>query len=343
MTLTFEQIKQITRGYERAFETENGVKFCRFTEAEQEAYAKHHTELHIKTNSTTGITAEFKTDADVIKLGVFTEKAMQLSLFAMDIYVDGKFAHWLKNFPDDTPDYNFITQPCEFGEFCESFELGKQGEEKTIKIVFPWTVAAKLCELTLENASYVVPVRKNDIMLMYGDSITHGHHAKHPSLSYANRLAAAFDCECLNKAIGAEVYFPELAKAAIGEKEGFCPKYVTIAYGTNDWRLTTKESFCKRCPEFIRTIKEKYPSAKIFVLSPIWRTIAETENTDFGSFYEVEPIIEQACNEVGVNFISGIDLVPHDEKMFADLCLHPGDDGFAHYAANLEKKMRALL
>lgn len=40
-----------------------------------------------------------------------------------------------------------------------------------------------------------------------------------------------------------------------------------------------------------------------------------------------------------VHVINGFDLVPHEEKWFGDLWLHPNDAGFAAYAANLLKEM----
>ena len=33
--------------------------------------------------------------------------------------------------------------------------------------------------------------------------------------------------------------------------------------------------------------------------------------------------------------IRGFDLIPKEEKYFADSYLHPNDEGFAHYAENL--------
>ena len=51
------------------------------------------------------------------------------------------------------------------------------------------------------------------------------------------RLADALGAEEVNKAIGGECFFPELAAT----KEDFQPEYITVAYGTNDWSRKSAE------------------------------------------------------------------------------------------------------
>ena len=62
----------------------------------------------------------------------------------------------------------------------------------------------------------------------------------------------------------------------------------------------------------------------------------------FGSFGEVEKNIRNAVKGIkNITVISGIDFVPKEEKLFADLRLHPNDDGFEYYVENLYKEIKA--
>lgn len=60
------------------------------------------------------------------------------------------------------------------------------------------------------------------------------------------RLADALGAEEVNKAIGGECFFPELAAT----KEDFQPEYITVAYGTNDWSRKLAEEFQTNCRAF---------------------------------------------------------------------------------------------
>lgn len=127
-----------------------------------------------------------------------------------------------------------------------------------------------------------------------------------------------------NRGVGGGVFFPTIAET----EEPFIPDYVTIAYGTNDWKYSSRETFLKNSQAFIATVSEKYPTAKIFALSPIWRKSHDSD-CGFGKFHEVGDIISSVCERVpNVRYINGFDLVPNDEAYFTDQVLHPNADGF---------------
>ena len=139
----------------------------------------------------------------------------------------------------------------------------------------------------------------------------------------------------INKAIGGEVFVPGLAKI----KADFSPDYITVAYGTNDWSTTDGLDFFKNALSFFKTLSEYYKSSKIFAITPIWRANFE-EKKPFGDFFTVEEKIKEATRNLpNVTVISGFELVGHDEKLFADLRLHPRDEGFNEYYENLSRKI----
>ena len=59
---------------------------------------------------------------------------------------------------------------------------------KTVRIVFPWSVSPKIKNFELSWSTYVRPVAKKHKMIIYGDSITQGYDCTHPSASYASRI-----------------------------------------------------------------------------------------------------------------------------------------------------------
>ena len=80
----------------------------------------------------------------------------------------------------------------------------------------------------------------------------------------------------------------------------------------------------------------------MFAITPIWRKDFE-EKKCFSSFFDVEKEIKDICRKFdNISVISGWNLVPHDEEYFADLRLHPNDDGFRHYFSNLVEEIRKI-
>ena len=86
-------------------------------------------------------------------------------------------------------------------------------------------------------------------------------------------------------------------------------------------------------------MSENYKTAKIFAIRPIWRADNE-EVRKFGLFPDISKEIEKAVADLeNVTYIDGYDLVPGERKYFADLRLHPRDEGFKYYGDNLYRKI----
>lgn len=99
----------------------------------------------------------------------------------------------------------------------------------------------------------------------------------------------------------------------------------------------------ERAGAFYGALRRNYPYAKIFAITPIWRKDYQGKRA-FGPFEAVAAGIRQAVADIpDITVIDGFDLVPHDEKFFSDLRLHPNDAGFAHYGENLCRKIGQAL
>lgn len=337
MKLNLSQIKDVTLGAVRIEEAGDGIHFYRFTKEQEELYKDRKNSFYVKSFSTSGVQMRFRTNSQTIFLSVDVSAGTTRSYFSFDIFVNGEKTDDLKNFCDSEMSSEYVSAKFPLGNFSKTICIGEG--DKDVCIYFPWSVMAVLKEFSIDDGAFITPVKPNKKMLCFGDSITHGYDAAHPSNKYITKLAAALDAEEYNKAIGGEIFFPALA----GAKEDFEPDYITVAYGTNDWSHCTKEVFAKNCKEFYDILCHNYPKATVFAITPIWRKDM-TESKPFGDFMSVRESIREITAEYkNVSVIDGSDFVPGDESLFSDLRLHPNDKGFEYYAENLTKRVKEIL
>lgn len=328
MKLSVEQIRAISRGAVRVEETDGKVCLYRFTKEQEELYKVRSTDFYNKTFATSGIVLEFLTDSSTISMEVETAPGSSRKYFEHSIYIN---------------DVKYASLGCKklnTGIFGGKWTL-PEGENK-IKIYFPWSVASRIIDLSLEDGATLTPVTRAKKMILFGDSITHGYDATETESSYASRLIDALGVEGINKGIGGEIFFPALALA----KDPVDPDYITVAYGTNDWSKGNKEAFDSHCKAFYENLSRTYPKAKIFAITPIWRKnyAAGEVKPELGTLDYIGEYIEKITAELpNITVIQGIDLVPPDPKNFSPDVLHPNDRGFDHYFNNLLERIQNYL
>jgi len=335
MVLSFSEIKSITLGAAGVEQHEDGVHFYRFTKEQQALYKIRNDDFYRKTFATSGVKLRFVTDSETLSLTVNVSGGSSRRYFATDVFVNGKKLDSLDNFSGVALPADYTTFPLAIGgEYSKTFSLGTG--EKEVAVYFPWSAETVLKELALDDNAFVKPKKPGEKLVCFGDSITQGYDALYPSNSYVSKLADMMDVEVYNKAIGGETFFPELAAA----KEDFEPAYITVAYGTNDWSHISQEEFVQNCSAFFKNLCRTYPHAKIFAIAPIWRKDMFAEKL-FGDFADVEKCIREAAAFDNVTVINGFSFVPQDENLYADLRLHPNDEGFSYYFESLAKAIRA--
>lgn len=324
MTLDIKTIKEIMCGAVDVKEEDGHYVIYRFTD--EELSVEGNPNVHYSS----GVRLSFKTDAKSVKIKFRVRNLAVRSYFSLDIYRDGILAGSISNCTDTSE--KFAEKQYNLGAFSGEFPLS-DGEKK-VDIVLPHSVKCEIEYIELENASFVKPVKKNKVLLAYGDSITQGYDALRPVNTYAYRLADALDAELYNKGLGGAPFCPYLVKAENGVTN---PDYITVAYGTNDWGGHDADTLKANCEGFLRELHGKYPDVPTFVLSPIWRADIETPKKA-GTFENVEEIIKNACELYeNMTFVHGLGLVPADISLFGDKWVHPNDEGFRHYADNLAK------
>ncbi|MBQ2865742.1 MAG: hypothetical protein IJE90_04410 [Clostridia bacterium] len=351
MLLTTQQIYSAARGAVRYEETERGLLLHRFTREQQETYRLYAYEVktearreevlryHRNTSSSAGIKLVFRTDSRSLTVDADFESANSRKFFSLNVFADGRYIGSIDNCLDtELPEiYSTVELPVERG--CKSFDLGDGS--KLVTVFLPFNCITYINKIELDDGSSFEPVRLDKKMIFYGDSITQGYDAVRNYNRYAHKVAEALGCEEYNKAIGGEVFFPLLAL----HKDDFEPDYILVAYGVNCWRVGDVDIFERKCRDFYKNLSLLYPNTKIFALSPIYRMDAEDyPNPGLGRFELFDERIPRLTQEApNVINISGIDLVPRESRLFADGYLHPTDEGFGHYAANLIKKLTPYL
>ena len=323
MNLSYDQIVTITQGVVYLEKCSDGIRFHRFT-AEQEAYYAG-SQFHPKEKATAGVRMCFRTNSTTLGLKVRVEKGSTRDYFSHDVLVNGRLIGYLGNFNEEDMVGNYADLKVPMGVFEGKFNLGLG--QKEVCIHLPWSVCSILQELSLDDGAFLEPVKKSKKLIAFGDSITQGYDSLHPSNRYIAQLSDAMDAEEACKAIGGECFCPKLVKL----HDNITPDYITVAYGTNDWRKTSLEDFKRRCREFFEELVHVYPNAEIFVITPIWRKDC-LEEYSCGLFDDMEIIIRNITkNYDNITCISGRKAVPEDENMYGDLRLHPNDKGFLHY------------
>lgn len=330
MKLNLEQITKITLGAVSVKEDKGVFSFYRFSPEEAKATDQSNAKC------TAGIELNFQTDATALNLSVdILREDTPRSFFAVDVFCDGEFAGSIQNIKDEDCVGDYANEEYTIGSFDGNFDF--PSDEKNIRIVLPHSKICRITDIELANATFIKPVKKSKLMLAFGDSITQGYDSLHPVNTYAMRLSAALDAELINKGIGGECFKREIAETA----EIIDADLITVAYGINDYTVYTQEEFTKNCKGFISVLAQKYKNTPIYVITPIWTTL-RGKKYKFGDVADVDRIISNICADFdNIKVVHGWDLVPHEEKHFGDLYLHPNDNGFEHYFKNLIKEIQA--
>lgn len=198
-------------------------------------------------------------------------------------------------------------------------------------VFLPWSVGTAFREITLDDGATLTPVKREKTLLVYGDSVTQGYDAAHPSKRYMSIIADKLSADEYNKAIGGEQFRARLAALS----DELSPDYIIVSYGSNDWKKRDRASFIEDCRGFYENIRANYPNVPIFALTPIWR-LDHTEKTAFGDFEEVAGLIAELTQHIeGLTVICGRHFLPEDTSYFGDFRLHPNDAGFALQAEKL--------
>ncbi len=323
MKLDLHTVRQIATGVAHIEEESGDFRFYRFTEG-QENYYRDNFDFYHKTLTPACVTLHFETDSPYLFIDLDISHRAARFFFTFDLLINGQLTDHLTNIGDS---WNGPQAEYPQGHFEKRFDLGEGA--KDVRLVFPFSGDCRIHRIEVADGASIRPIKADKTLLLFGDSITHGYDAIHPSHAYSFRIAQFLHADPINKGIGAETFCPGL----LNTPENFTPDYITIAYGTNDWSNKNAKELQRDCRLFFEKLSAWYPIAKKFAILPIWR--GDWENEKPMAFHEARQIITDEANNYGIIPIDGLDFVPHDSRYFSDGYLHPNDEGMAYYAHNL--------
>jgi len=341
MVLTFEQIKAATTGAVAVTQERDGIHFSRMHPQQVQAAREQEEAFFTRAQATSGVKLTFRTDSPRLTLDVNVINTGVRAYYALDVCVNGRLVGSLDNYShvEDIHLTRYAEVPFEnSGSNAGCFELGEG--EKTVCIHLPWSKVCTIRELSLVEGASFVPAPPEKKILFFGDSITQGYDALHPSQSYASRISAALGMAEYNKGIGGITFCPGIAEV----KETFVPDAIVVAYGTNDWsKIPTVELFRERCCQMYRAIFNHYPNTPVFALGPILQR-SSNGCRRMGAFCKVGQIIEEVVADIpNTSFIDCLTFLPWSAHYYADRSVHPNDRGFEYYCKGLLPRMKAVL
>ncbi|MBD2844303.1 SGNH/GDSL hydrolase family protein [Paenibacillus sp. IB182496] len=313
-------------------EREGGWSPQRFTERQLDVYAAQEAQGK-RSRCSAGVVMKLRTDAERLKLSVVFQGAAR-DYAAFDLYVNGRgiVSEGIESFEGQSAVRVELS-------FAIPLLPGERGKRNALRIVFPQNVETLLLGVEVSAGAVVEPVAKHPRRLLsLGDSITQGMDGRHAAYSYPVQVADFLEMDLLNQGVGGYVFDPDSLDPALAEH--YPADLITVAYGTNDWnRGYERREFESIVSNYLDKLISIYPNVPIYVITPIWRRVAE-EQRSLGNLHDVAAIIAAvAARCAQVKVIDGYGLVPGDERVFAD-GTHPNDEGYTHYALQLLKALR---
>lgn len=315
MELTFAQLAAITRGADHVYTENDRFITRRCTDAQTAAYAV--TKYDNKCRTSAGIRFDFVTDSQTISFDYTVCNRLSVIWMSIDLYADGVMV---------ASDYKDTHVSADHYTFTYRFEYKAR---RRLTLYLPYMLDLQVDSFTLDDGAAVEPYNGyRGKMLCFGDSITHGYHAKYSSCTYPAMVARQFDLDFNNQGNAGYIF----DGATIDPEMNFTPDVITVAFGTNDWsRQKTREAFLGGTKGFFDRLREVYPSTPILAILPLWRGDSWRPKPA-GTFEEARALLAEIMAAHGCIIVDGALAVPHVPEFYGDFRLHPNDLGFAFYA-----------
>lgn len=330
MRLTPQQIRSISTGVLDMKEQGSSLRLLRMTDAQRAVYTEDEVGWR-RAQTTAGITLDLHTDSQTLTLACSDIYLSPSYHCAFDVLVDGEFYTSFSMATTKTTD-----EPSLASGFRHTFRLPEGN--KRITLYFP-LYTMQIDAVELDDGATLSPCHYSRKWVVFGDSISEGREPDHPCSSYVCRLARMLDAEVYNQAISGEIF---RSRKIVPGTYPQCD-FVSVAYGTNDFRKQEYDLLIPEVSSFFRQVTDAFPNVPIFYLLPLWRKDKDRV-TRGRTLEEVRVLLRQEAEKYPqIHIIDCWDFIPHDEQYFFDQRLHPNDAGFAFYAEALYPEFKKHL
>lgn len=201
---------------------------------------------------------------------------------------------------------------------------------KTVTIVWPIGAGLELRGIRVNSGAVTsLATRPSNALLVCGDSITQGYGATKATASWPYLLAVAKNRRLINMGYGGRG-----AVASDGSAlAGLSADRVTYMIGYNDFAgQTPLVTFQASVEGWITNARAALPSAKIYVISPIYSTAANT--IPLSSYRNAVHAAVLAVGDGNTYFVDGLSIMTNSADRLLD-GIHPNDVGAAEISTNL--------
>ena len=292
----------------------------RFTASQMKAFEKEE-QYFIRANSCAGVSMDFVTDKDEISFE-YEADCYSRPKAIFDVYEDDVLIETIA-----------ISGEIQNGKI--SYKRRMPGLKSRVTIYLPYSV--RLCLFNIDIGNYeLLPNEGKLRYLAIGDSITQGIESTRASITYPTLVARHFDAVLLNQGVGGYKHLEE----SLDKDLPYKPDFVTIAYGTNDFKHIFETNVIeKNITEYYKKLEGMF-SCPVNILTPTWRQDAYEDDIKKHKFLHVSEIIRCMASKYNYNLIDGLKLVPHNKEYYYDAYLHPNAKGFLCLALNLIKHIK---
>lgn len=216
-----------------------------------------------------------------------------------------------------------------------SAEIPSDGALHRVTLYFTNLAGMEISDVSIPDDAE--PTVKKKKILMLGDSITHGAFTTHTHMTYANLFCDMLDAEVLNQGIGGDIYCSDNIDVDLP----FDPDFITVAYGTNDWRRAAGN-----IPGEVKAYYDRmdiYAAGRpVFVMLPIWRSSGKEQMAGL-TLADVRSIIaEEASKHPNCHVLRSDRYVHPSLDLYVD-GLHPNALGFTIMARKLYADVTGIL
>jgi len=203
---------------------------------------------------------------------------------------------------------------------------------RKIEVIWPYGDGMELVNVKVVSGSTVTiaSARPTNKLLLLGDSITHGFYASKVTASWAYLLCGLKSVQMISEGYGSLKTVGSYGTSAATGSGAYA---VTVALGYNDFGAQTNLATFQTAYQLILTnIRAALPSAKIYVITPIYST--NTNTIPLSSYRTYIGNAVTAVGDVNTVLIDGLTLMTNNSNRLLD-GIHPNDTGSAEIATAL--------